>query len=142
MTHPTAPRRAPTTKPAAGPCLVTTLPNHASALLVARRAVDSFGLSTPHGEDARLIVTELVTNALRHGEGTASLSLCRRSDGSLSGSVGDDGEGFEPPPASAAGTDVGGLGLKIVDTLSEEWGVGAGQTRVWFELAAGAASRG
>ena len=83
-----------------------------------------------------MIVTELVTNALRHGRGTASLSLCRRPDGSLSGSVGDDGDGFEPPPARPAGTQAGGLGLMIVDTLSEEWGVAAGRTRVWFEMAA------
>lgn len=134
MTLPATRSRAPGSKSAGGPCLVTTLPDRPSALLLARRAVDSFGLSTTLGEDARLIVTELVTNALRHGRGTASLSLSRAANGSLNGAVSDDGDGFAAPAPRPAGTHVGGLGLAIVEALSEDWGIASGSTRVWFQM--------
>ena len=138
MSDATTSSRARGSKPARAPCLVTTLPDHATAQLLARQAVDSFGLSSTAGDDARLIVSELVSNAVRHGRGTASLALCRAPDGSLSGAVTDDGDGFEPPACRPASTDVGGLGLAIVDTLSERWGVARGQTRVWFQMSPGA----
>ena len=81
-----------------------------------------------------MIVTELVSNALRHGRGTASLALCRAANGSLNGAVSDDGDGFAAPAPRRAGTHVGGLGLAIVEALSEDWGIASGSTRVWFQM--------
>jgi hypothetical protein len=51
------------------------LPRHASAALLARETVDEFmgGLSPELRENTKLVVSELVTNAVRHGRGRVAL---------------------------------------------------------------------
>jgi anti-sigma regulatory factor (Ser/Thr protein kinase) len=115
------------------PQLATPLPGNASALALARGAVDSFDLSPAVREDARLIVSELVANAVRHGQGTITLLLSRAGDGSFRGEVVDDGGGFRPREG-AAGVSQGGWGLAIVDCLAETWGIARGTARVWFQM--------
>src|SRR5215211_1045774 len=115
------------------PQLAARLPSHASALPIARGAVDSFELSPALREDARLIVSELVANAVRHGQGTITLLLSRAGDGSFRGEVVDDGDGFRPGK-KPAGLGEGGWGLDIVDHLSETWGIARGGARVWFQM--------
>jgi anti-sigma regulatory factor (Ser/Thr protein kinase) len=119
--------------PRTPPQLATRLPGDASALALARGAVDSFELSPGVREDARLIVSELVANAVRHGHGTVTLLLSRARDGSFRGEVVDDGAGFQPRER-AAGLSQGGWGPAIVDRLAETWGVARGAARVWFQL--------
>jgi anti-sigma regulatory factor (Ser/Thr protein kinase) len=102
----------------------------------ARRALRN--LCADHVEDdllidAELLVSELVTNALRHGRG--DISLCARVDEEcLRVDVIDAGSGFAHE-LHRSGDRVGGWGLDIVDVVSNRWGVQEGATRVWFELA-------
>jgi serine/threonine-protein kinase RsbW len=83
--------------------------------------------SAPHVvEDARLVATELVGNAVRHasplGNGTM-LVRWEAEDSTLVLSVCDGGGATEPTQVDAAPDDVHGRGLAIVDALSSKWWV-------------------
>jgi anti-sigma regulatory factor (Ser/Thr protein kinase) len=81
----------------------------------------------------RLVVSELVTNAVRHGEGAIELRLWR--DGTtVRGEVVDEGGGFEHEVRAEGWDDVGGRGLGIVERMTRRWGIREGTTHVWFEL--------
>lgn len=87
-------------------------------------------------EDLRLIVTELVTNSVRHGPGgTIRVEITVDDQQTVRGEVSDGGEGGTVEIREAA-EDGGGLGLRILDRMSRRWGVYEGSTHVWFELAA------
>jgi len=84
-----------------------------------------------------LVVSELVTNAIRHGAGPITLSLSGAADGIRVG-VDDRGSG-RPTPRVASVRAPGGRGLRLVDRLSSDWGVdshseGEGKT-VWAVVA-------
>lgn len=81
--------------------------------------------------DARLLVTELVTNALRHGHPPISLTIAQHG-ACLRVDVEDAGAG-RPLRSPAPGAD-GGWGLLLVEATSDRWGVADGSTRVWFEI--------
>jgi anti-sigma regulatory factor (Ser/Thr protein kinase) len=104
----------------------------------ARRRVDGLADQLPARAlaDLRTVVTELVTNCVRHGAGAPiDVAIEVGSDGAVRGCVGDGGRGHVAiGPARAQGE--GGLGLRIVDALASRWGVRAPTTDVWFELAA------
>jgi serine/threonine-protein kinase RsbW len=83
--------------------------------------------SAPHVvDDARLIATELVGNAVRHasplGNGTV-LVRWEADESTLALSVCDGGGASRPEQVSAAPDDLGGRGLAIVDALSSKWWV-------------------
>ncbi|MEU1472771.1 SpoIIE family protein phosphatase [Streptomyces sp. NPDC005761] len=86
-------------------------------------------------EAAELMVSELVTNAVKHGR-THHIGLRLVRTGALLCEVSDD----EPAPATLLGAtahDEGGRGLVLVSSLAREWGTSTtarGKT-VWFELA-------
>jgi anti-sigma regulatory factor (Ser/Thr protein kinase) len=104
---------------------------------VARRMVDELdGVLSPEVTDqARLLVSEVVTNAVRHGDGDAvRVVLDAADDGILRCEITDEGHGFVPTGRDRAATEVGGWGLHLVETLSRKWGVREGSTHVWFEL--------
>jgi anti-sigma regulatory factor (Ser/Thr protein kinase) len=87
---------------------------------------------------AALLVSELVTNALRHATGPIGVRLVRpaRLGGVLLVEVSDPIPGF-PRERIAAPEDESGRGLQLVAHSSRRWGTrpgGAGKT-VWFELA-------
>lgn len=87
-----------------------------------------------------LIVTELVTNGVRHGSASESDSLLIEvvmDDGTLRGVVVDNGPGFEPSTAESDGP--GGRGLTIVERAATVWGTADGGRRVWFEMPRAAA---
>lgn len=85
-------------------------------------------------DDADLLVTELVTNAVRHGAGdSVRVIFDALPAGGLHCGVLDDGDGFAGLIAPGA---EGGFGLFLVDHLSVTWGVHEGSTHVWFELGA------
>ena len=95
-------------------------------------------------DDVRLLVSELVTNSLRH-TGTSGIRLeVWGSDEVVRVEVVDDGVGFDLP-SNPQPEQVSGWGLFMVDRLTDRWGVDtAGETRVWFEfdrLGAGARGR-
>ena len=86
-------------------------------------------------QDAALVVSELITNAVRHAGTEMRLGLELR-DGGLTVSVHDRGEGLPRliPPAERV---FAGRGLAIVVRLAEAWGVvvADGGKSVWCRLA-------
>jgi anti-sigma regulatory factor (Ser/Thr protein kinase) len=104
----------------------------ARARQVTAQVID--GLDEQTLEDVRLIVSELVTNAVKHGpDGQVTMRLSR--DGAtIRGEVEDEGASPIGLRRRVRHGPDGGLGLHLVDTLSDRWGVEAGSARVWFEL--------
>jgi anti-sigma regulatory factor (Ser/Thr protein kinase) len=119
--------------------LTLRLPRRPEAVVTARRAAERLGADLPSQvvADLRLVVSELVTNAVRHGTGD-EVELRLTVDGAVvRGEVIDAGEGFVPPPSLLPASDVpGGRGLVIVDRVTNGWGVLEGSTHVWFEVRA------
>lgn len=103
--------------------------------LVADR-LDAWGLSAER-EPFELVVSELFTNAIRHGEGQVSVRLALL-DGVVRVEVADEG-GRRPVVRvpDPTGRDPGGWGLQLVGRLSDDWGaeVSEGRTMVWAERA-------
>lgn len=106
----------------------------------ARAALDQIRqrLSQAAYDDARLMVSEIVTNSLRHADLSADQSI--RVRGHLEGrrlrvEVADAGAGFAPEERSPDAAEDAGWGLFIVQKLATDWGVSTdGGTRVWFEV--------
>lgn len=84
-------------------------------------------------ERVRLLVTELVTNAVIHGRGEIQV-LADANDDRILVEVIDEGGGFEREMRVRDFDDVGGRGLAIVESEASRWGVHEGTTHVWFEL--------
>jgi anti-sigma regulatory factor (Ser/Thr protein kinase) len=106
----------------------------------ARRALDDLGGELPGGRmrDVRLLVSELVTNAVRHadlaGEDVIELVI-ELADHRLRVEVHDPGGGFVPSAPSPDPARPSGWGLYLVAELADRWGVDSeDETLVWFEL--------
>src|SRR5713101_5063483 len=91
-------------------------------------------------DQATLLVSELVTNSVRHGglrpDQEIELTV-EASPQRLRVEVAEPGDGFdvEHAPRPRQDDPEGGWGLFLVDSLSSAWGVeGNGVTRVWFEM--------
>jgi anti-sigma regulatory factor (Ser/Thr protein kinase) len=84
----------------------------------------------------RLLVSELVTNSVRHvSDATRPVVLALRLGArAIRVEVHDGGAGFTPGTPKPRGAD-GGFGLFLVERMASRWGVDiADGTRVWFEL--------
>ena len=122
------------------PAAAVTLPSTEQAPGVARRFVrDAGGAWSEHVlEAALLVVSEAVTNAVRHGSGR--IQLCVAADDRLVRIEVTD-EGPQLPLRRSASQDSlgdGGRGLHLLDALTTKWGSaaredGPGKT-VWMEL--------
>jgi anti-sigma regulatory factor (Ser/Thr protein kinase) len=116
------------------------LPRDPDSAAQARRALAEVTDRLPPRrlEDARLLVSELVTNAIRHAgleQGDVIRLVVVASDGALRIEVCDPGPGFEPSEPTPDLGRPSGWGLYLVRELSDRWGVERGEeTRVWFEL--------
>ncbi len=118
-----------------------------SAIADAREAIDALAGSAPDTlvENTRLLVSELVTNSVRHAglEARSRIGLRAEYDGrTLRVEVCDPGPGFEPKEQAITFYQQSGWGLYLVQQIADRWGVRRdGPTCVWFELDARPAGR-
>ena len=108
------------------------IPARPESVAAARRAFAEIdGLPRAREDDLALIISELVTNAIRHAglEPDDEIEIVSdfRGEG-VRVTVRDGGKGF----LRGARSEVGGWGLEIVEQLSDDWGLEKGG--VWFEL--------
>lgn len=97
------------------------------------RLLQARAVSARVRESACLIASELVTNALRHGQGKIELRLTMLSR-FVRVEVVDEGTDQAPAVRHAEPGESGGWGLRIVDQLAVQWGVFEGTTHVWADL--------
>ena len=91
-------------------------------------------------EDLRLLVSELVTNSVRHaglGEDTWIQLSVQVSDGVIYAVVSNPGKDFDARPVRPDPEQTSGWGLYLVDQVATRWGVpentaGRDSTGVWF----------
>jgi anti-sigma regulatory factor (Ser/Thr protein kinase) len=136
--------------------LILRVPVSPAAAASARHAVAGLRpfLDADVRENAELLVSELVTNSIRHADlaepDTVEIKL-EASNEAVLVEVADCGRGFggrRPGPSARAAQAAepertSGWGLFLVDQIASRWGiVEAGETRVWFELRPGARIRG
>ena len=80
-------------------------------------------------------MSEVVTNAVRHGDGAEPLELHATWNAEVRIEVSDHGDGFTPAPRIGALDEPGGFGLFLVGRLADRWGVETDDgTTVWFVL--------
>jgi two-component sensor histidine kinase len=98
------------------------------------------GIVASRADDAALIVSELVTNSVRHaglrGNGMVTVDLAMLKD-RLRITVSDGGSELEPRLLPTNPDVPGGFGLRLVDDLSLTWGIAHdpdGATHVWCDL--------
>lgn len=85
----------------------------------------------PRFEDVLLLVSELVSNSVRHGRSNGIDIKVTSREGQIRVEVTDEGPGF-----SASDPRGEGLGLAIVEKLADRWGMKDGRQKftVWAEL--------
>src|SRR3954452_11616624 len=111
------------------------------AVCRARRAVIGLPVDQATRDVLSLLVSELVTNAIRHAgltpQDPISVHITSHAD-RVRLAVRDGGPGFSPAdPAEAPLDALGGRGCMIIAALSDAWGVESDETgcTVWCELA-------
>ncbi|OIJ86806.1 ATP-binding protein [Streptomyces colonosanans] len=108
-----------------------------TARAVVRGQLRTWGLD-PLGDVTALLVSELVTNALRHATGPIGVRLVRPADSAATLRVEVSDPLPDPPRKRTAHVDdENGRGLQLVAHSSRRWGTrpaDSGKT-VWFELA-------
>jgi anti-sigma regulatory factor (Ser/Thr protein kinase) len=124
---------------ARGPAQTWVLPSDLTAASLARRHVEAACAHLPADtlDVARLLVTELVSNAVRHGRGTVLLAVACAGR-TVRVEVQDDSPDL---PVMGGGGPLmeSGAGLRLVAGLSSTWGTAERDDsqpgkRVWFVL--------
>ncbi|WP_332310617.1 ATP-binding protein [Microbispora sp. ATCC PTA-5024] len=124
---------------------VVMLPYAPSSVAVARQRLSAelaaAGLVSSSVDDVVLVLSELLSNALRHAHPLPSGQLkvawmC--SDSQIEVAVSDGGAHTEPRAGRPTLSSLGGRGLGIVEYLAERWGVRHDEeaTTVWAVVAA------
>ena len=107
-----------------------------AARLFVRDTLSDWGLRAAY-DAAEMLVSEVVTNAVLHARTPFSVEVSRGGD-AVRVSVSDGSPAL--PRQRTYGTDATtGRGIRLVATLSVQWGVepdGRGGKVVWFEVAA------
>jgi anti-sigma regulatory factor (Ser/Thr protein kinase) len=86
-------------------------------------------------ETLRLLVSEVVTNAVRHGAHDEPVEVHVSWDSEVRIDVIDHVDGFTPAPRAGSFDEPGGFGLFLIGRLADRWGVETNSsTRVWFVL--------
>jgi serine/threonine-protein kinase RsbW len=112
------------------------LPFSAESAGVARKQLVqwmlSLGVAADTRDDARLVVSELVGNAVRHArplaDGTMRVTWTSRETG-VDIAVTDGGALTTPERVEAGVSDLAGRGLSIVETLASRWWVESSRSR-------------
>ena len=108
------------------------------AAALARRAIADLraDLDPPLMETLRLLVTELVTNSVRHTAADFVTLKVAVGKAAVLTEVADTGPGVPPECVEQAGAEDTGWGLFLVQRLANTWGVkhDGPAKRVWFEL--------
>ncbi|MFF8599176.1 ATP-binding protein [Streptomyces sp. NPDC015232] len=144
------------------------------ALVVAQEVPTSSSMAVPHGpagvgaarhrmreqlsrsgmaesvvDDAVLILSELLSNACRHGrplgcgdvgDGDVRAAWSIDRSGGLTVEVTDGGGPTRPVPSTPSVTAHGGRGLNIISALAQDWGVrdsASGEVTVWVRVTRG-----
>lgn len=120
-------------------CLRLALPPDVPTVRLARQATRDALAAWQLGqlEDAAvLVVSELVTNAVRHATDTGAIGLELTSVGTLLRVEVQDGDPTWRQPRSPADDDESGLGFVLVDYVACRWGIRriAAGKGVWAEL--------
>jgi RNA polymerase sigma-B factor len=117
--------------------IVVEVPVSTTAPARARAGVSRLLVGAPPDRrlDVMLLVTELVTNSVRHG-GLGDTDEIRvdvwPSAAAIRVAVVDEGSGFSDPDRMEEAT---GWGLRLVDRVADRWGFDSGaRTTVWFEI--------
>ena len=104
------------------------LPFTASSVSVARHRLKAFmkevGGSGEAVEDARVVISELVANSVRHAQPLSDgqiLVSWTLEDRGLQLSVTDGGSGTRPRTVNAPSSALAGRGMAIVEILAQEW---------------------
>jgi anti-sigma regulatory factor (Ser/Thr protein kinase) len=130
----------PTRRPVVTDRIIRKLPCEPGAAALARQQLraETVGLPRSVVEDALLLASELVANAVRFGHPPVLLTI-DRSDERLRISVGDAATTVPQPPATSSVPvdQPGGRGLNI-DAVAGRWGIAPGiggpGKSIWFEL--------
>lgn len=118
---------------------ITVLPTGLPAARIARAHISRVGEGWPPEtlDMARLLTSELVTNAVLHGEGDVRL-MVKGGERAVHVEVSDRNPDMRP---AQGGSDSrpeieGGHGLKIVAGIADDWGTSPNDTgkTVWFNL--------
>ena len=112
------------------------LPFTPSSVSLARQRLktwmDDNGTPVEAVEDARVVISELVANAVRHArplsDGQIHVSWELESRG-LQLTVTDGGSGTRPRALQASSSALAGRGMAIVDVLAQEWWSEQGPSR-------------
>ena len=104
------------------------LPFSASSVSVARQNLKNWltenGGDQESIEDARVIISELVANSVRHAQPLSDGSILVSwtvEDGGVQVSVTDGGSGTRPRNMHAPSSALAGRGMAIVEILSQRW---------------------
>ena len=119
------------------------VPHERTGVRIARHAfadqLDRLGVAPEDRDDAMLVLSELVSNAVKHAAPLPSGEIRVRwevADDLLHIEITDGGAGTRPHASVAALSSLGGRGLDIVRTVSTKWGVTEGEdsVTVWAEV--------
>ena len=117
------------------------LERNVRAPAIARAAVSeqllASGIDGSLGQTIVLLVSEVVSNAVRHSSGPADAAIGLEASVTperVRIAVTDAGDGFAPRPRDPNRPGEG-YGLFLLEKAARSWGVeGDGRTTVWFEL--------
>ena len=125
------------------PVSVVTVPHERTGVRLARHAfadqLEAAGVRPEERDDAMLVLSELVSNAVKHAAPLPSGEIRVRwqvQDEVLHIEITDGGASTRPHASVAALSALGGRGLDIVRTVSTQWGVTEGEdsVTVWAEV--------
>lgn len=127
----------------AGAAASVTVPHERTSVRLVRHAMadqlEAAGVRPEERDDAMLVLSELVSNAVKHAAPLPSgeIGVCWEvRDDLLHIEITDGGGGTRPHASVAELSALGGRGLDIVRTVSAQWGVteGDASVTVWAEV--------